>query len=202
MQLDHSNLIKIAICGRANSGKNTIAQILAHRLCDHPKEYAMLAFADPIKEMAMIMFPWADPECLYGASHLRNNTIPYAKNEFGEPLTYRQALIDIGTQGRRYKPDIWVDVMDHRIQKMPLKEQEGIEKRLLLITDLRFVNEMDYLVRKGFFVIKVLRDTPLLINHGTETEQEKIPENDFDFILENNADLETLRNKVYSIELE
>jgi dephospho-CoA kinase len=201
MQLTIPSLKKIAIAGRANSGKNTIAQLLANRLCNHPKEYATLAFADPIKESLLLMCPWADPECLYGSSQLRNQIIPNMKNKFGEPLTYRQALIDIGTLGRTYKPDIWVDVMHDRIQKLPLIEREGIQKKLLMITDLRFINEMTYLREQNFFIIKVMRDTPILINHGTETEQEKIPASNFDYVLDNNSNLDDLRIKVSKIPL-
>ena len=212
MDLNRKNLKKIALSGKANSGKNTTAHLIADRFCEYTEEYDMLAFANPIKEMTLLMFPWADKECLYGPSKLRNNIIPYATNKQGEPLTYRQALIDLGTLGRSYKSDIWVDVLDSRIKDLPersfyIPDNQSppppwfINKNLLLITDLRFVNEMEYLKSKDFFIIRLLRDTDQVINHGTETEQEKIRDDEFDLVIDNNTTLENLTKQIDQIRL-
>src|SRR5271166_6519522 len=129
-------MYKIAICGRANTGKNTLAKLLEQELYDkinkdwqaklgspstqswttfHGKS---LAFADPIKEIVSIMFPYANKECLYGPSQLRAESIPGAfKN--GKPLTYRQALLDLGTEvGRSYNDKIWLENFDHRYERL------------------------------------------------------------------------------------
>jgi hypothetical protein len=211
MDLNRKNLKKIAISGKANSGKNTAAHLIADKFCEYIEEYTMLAFADPIKEMALLMFPWANKKCLYGPSKLRNNIIPHAANKQGEPLTYRQALIDMGTLGRSYKSDIWVDVLADRIKKSPDRDfiyqqplvfpAPPIDKTLLLITDLRFVNEMEYLKSEGFFIIRLLRDTDQIINHGTETEQEKIRDDEFNLIIDNNSTLENLTKQIDQIRL-
>src|SRR5208283_2965011 len=115
-------MYKIAISGKANTGKNTLANLLQDETCKRDDKvyiakhgivglknfYAKtMAFADPIKEIVMVMFPNANKECLYGPSKGRAELIPGAfKN--GEPVTYRQALFDIGTElGRGYNDKIW-----------------------------------------------------------------------------------------------
>jgi hypothetical protein len=211
MDLNRKDLKKVALSGRANVGKNTAANLLAEHLCSGKDEpYDMLAFADPIKRMVEELFPWAEKKCLYGPSKLRNNIIPRAINKQGAPLTYRQALIDIGTLGRSYKSDIWIDNMDNRIKNLSedrsiiLQDFSGCGYRpikALVITDLRFVNEMEYLKSKGFFIIRLLRDTDQVINHGTETEQEKIRDDEFDLVIDNNSTLENLTKQIDQIRL-
>lgn len=198
-------MYKIAICGKANAGKNTLANIL-YQEC-YEKDNAtfltngglglqaysgkFMAFADPIKEIVMVMFPRANKECLYGPSQLRAEAIPGAFKD-GKPLTYRQALIDIGTEvGRKYSDRIWLENFDHRFEK--LKSNLDI----VVVTDVRFRNEFDHLKENGFFQIRLYRDTGVPeIQHISETDQNLIKDEEFDFILFNNKSLENLREEV------
>src|ERR1700744_2596093 len=109
-------MIKISICGKMNSGKNTIANLLSGYIENY--EGKIIAFADPIKEIIMTMFPWADRDCLYGSSDKRKSVIPNAFDNNGNPLTYRQSLNDIGTKGREYNPNHWIDVFDFRLNQI------------------------------------------------------------------------------------
>lgn len=183
---------KISICGKAKSGKNTVAKMIKKELSKH--EYITcdyLAFADPVKEIARIMFPAMPEKYLTGSSEHRNSTIPGAiKN--GDPLTVRQLLIDIGTGlGRGYKSDIWLDVLDSRLSHLELKMRNTV-----ILTDCRFINEHDHIKKKGFFSIKILRDASSNINHISETEQDGIPNSEFDHIIYNNRSLYDLSQEV------
>ena len=154
-------MYKIAISGKANSGKNTTASIILEELfiANNKKiRHEIMAFADPIKEIILTMFPGAREEYLFGESSLRSEKIPGAKNKLGEPLTYRQALIDIGTMAREYNSSIWVDCFDKRVRELLEKEShilpDNLKTGMIVVTDLRFQEEMDYLRNKGYFLIK------------------------------------------------
>jgi len=186
---------KIAICGKAKSGKNTVAKMIKSELskretisCDY------IAFADPVKAIARNMFPELPEIYLTGSSEYRNSTIPGAfKND--SPLTVRQLLIDIGTGlGRGYKPDIWLDVFDYNLSQL-----ESKSNNMIILTDCRFINEHRHVKNKGFFILKILRENLEKINHISETEQDSISDSEFDYIVRNNGSLDNLQEEVKKI---
>jgi hypothetical protein len=188
-------MIKIAITGQANTGKNTLARMLVRQIrasSSQNKKWISaqyLAFADPIKEMGRIMFPTLPKKFFFGASHLRDEIIPGAYKE-GVPLTIRQLLIDIGTGlGRGYQDSIWLNNFDHRLSK--------IWAKVLVVTDVRFRNEFDHLRDKGFYQIRLYRKTgkPTL-NHASETSQATITDEEFDCVLHNDGKLSDLKFEV------
>jgi hypothetical protein len=183
-------MYKIAIMGKANTGKNTLAGLLIDEIkVNGTNSYKCMAFADPIKEIVMTMFPRANRNCLYGPSQLRSESIPGAFKD-GKPLTYRQALIDVGTEvGRKYSDRIWLENFDHRF--------ESVVSDLVIVTDVRFRNEFDHLKEKGFFQIRLYRETGMApIHHISETGQSSIKDEEFDYVLFNNKSLEDLKEEV------
>lgn len=195
-------MFKIAICGKANTGKNTISKLLYDQLSSlrGPNHSRIiygahyLAFADPIKEMIRIAYPKLPKKYLYGSSKFRAEPIPGAfKN--GVPLTVRQCLIDIGNDfGRANKPDIWLRNFDNRFNKLVKKDVS-----FLVVTDVRFRNEFDHLKSLGFYQIRLLRDSHLKINDISETNQDSIDDNEFDYVVHNNSTLENLKTEVAKI---
>lgn len=191
---------KIAICGKANSGKNTTANIILEELSllnNKTINAKMIAFADPIKEIILTMFPSARKEFLYGASSFRSEAIPNALNKIGEPLTYRQALIDIGTMARGYNSSIWVDCFNEKLFK--LKENEArlpddLKTQAIIVTDLRFPEEFKYLKNNNYFLIKLNRKDHSIISHESETAQDNF--DNFNSIIDNNGTLFDLRDQI------
>lgn len=190
-------MYKIAIAGKANSGKNTLGKLIANALKEQLNKNILkikyLAFADPIKQMAQIMYPELPSKTLFGASHLRNTIIPNAFDNEGAPLTIRKLLIDLGTNGRKYNESIWIDVLGSS-----LKKYES-EKDVAIITDVRFIDEFEYLKKKDCFIIKIIRDNKTIINHASETEQDSIPEESFNYIINNDEGIDKLRKEAYKI---
>lgn len=189
-------MYKIAITGKANTGKNTISRLLFKELKLGMAKY--LAFADPIKEMIEIAYPEVPREWLYGSSELRKNIIPGAfKN--GIPLTVRQLLIDIGNDfGRAYKPDIWLRNFDKRLDKT-LKSKKKDKAQAIIVTDCRFRNEFDHLKSLGFYQIRLLRNEYTKIDDVSETNQDGIADSEFNYVIYNNGTLEELENEVKKI---
>lgn len=181
---------KIAICGKAKSGKNTVAKMISEELSKYESiSCNYIAFADPVKEIARIMFPNIPEHYLTGSSEYRNSIVPGAFKE-QKPLTVRQLLIDIGTGlGRNYKSDIWLDVFDSSLSKLE-------NNNLIILTDCRFINEHRHVKSKGFFNIKIIREDSASIDHISEKEQDGIPDSEFNFIIYNNKSLDELRQSV------
>jgi hypothetical protein len=174
-------MFKIAICGKAKSGKNTLAHFIVKQLkLDH---YAMIAFADPIKRMIKKMYPNISNEILWGSSEMREQVIQYALKD-NKPLTIRQLLCDLGDFGRQYNENIWI--MNF--------ENEYINKntQAIICPDVRFRNEFTYLKSQGFFMIRILRSDCMNLTHVSEKQQEQIKNNEFDVIINNNVSLEQL----------
>lgn len=186
-------MYRIAICGKANSGKNTLSKLILKELRKKQKgmfcEY--IAFADPIKAMIRLMFPDLPEKYLTGSSQYRAEIIPGAFRD-GNPLTVRQLLIDLGTGvGRTVKETIWLDAFDHTFQKA-----QGKSKTIVVVTDVRFKNEFDHLKKLGFYQIRLLRDSYLKIDHSSETNQDSIRDAEFDYVLYNNGTLKDLKSEV------
>jgi len=187
-------MYKIAICGKANSGKNTLSKMLKKHVPKGQKT-VIIAFADPIKEMIRLMFPNLPKKVLYGSSQLRNEAIPHAFKD-GIPLTIRQLLIDLGTgTGRSYNENIWIDNFDARLEKL-LKNKNN---KMVIVTDVRFRNEFDHLKNQGFHMIRLLRNNKNMINHVSETNQDGILNEEFDDVIHNNGSLAELKTRVIEI---
>jgi hypothetical protein len=190
-------MYKIAITGKANSGKNTVGKLLIKELYrgfpPSSSEYKFIAFADPIKKMARLAFPQIPRKWLYGPSKFRAQVIPNAFKD-GTPLTVRQVLIDIGNDfGRKYQADIWINNLEDTFNKLAKKS------KTVIVTDVRFRNEFDRLKKLGFFQIRLLRDSHLKIDDVSETNQDGIHDDEFDCVIHNNSTLPVLIDEVKKI---
>lgn len=197
-------MYKIAISGRANTGKNTLSKIIVAQLRVRARAWARkrhyvphtltvkyMAYADPIKEMLQIMFPKLPKGHLYGPSELRKQVIPGAFKE-GKPVTIRQALQDLGTGfGRGYDDRIWLKNFDHRLSRA--------KADIVIVTDVRFRNEFEQLKSKGFYQVRLYRDTgEPVMDHISETNQTTIQDDEFNYVVHNDKTLLELKEEVSS----
>lgn len=192
-------MFKIAISGKANTGKNTLSKMIVRQLRQSQKKrlsIKYMAFADPIKKMIQVMFPDLPKKFLYGSSKFRNEVIPGACKKIlpmdYTPLTVRQLLLDLGTEmGRGYKDTIWLDNFDYRFAR--------VHQRIVVVTDVRFRNEFDHLKQKGFFQVRLYRDTDQpAVKHISESNQITIADSEFDYVIHNNKTLQNLKKDVAS----
>lgn len=185
-------MYKIAVSGKANSGKNTVSNLISSELFNTFGKAECVAFADPIKKMVEIAFPYLPKEYLYGSSDLRWNNIPGAfKN--GAPLTVRQLLIDLGNDfGKVYNKDIWIQNLDSYINNY-------LSNSNIIVTDLRFRNEFDYLKNNNYCIIRIIRNNLILSTDESEVNQDTIKNSEFDYIIHNNGSLDDLAIRVKDI---
>jgi len=190
-------MYKIAITGKANSGKNTLGKLIVDHLHERiilekgtyntASRSKYIAFADPLKKMARLAFPSVPRKWLYGSSKYRAEIIPGAFKD-AEPLSVRQLLIDLGNDfGRKYQSDLWIRNLEHRVNKLSKGSTE-----VVVVTDCRFRNEFDYLKGAGFYQIRLLRDSHTKINDVSETNQDGILDSEFNFVVYNNSTMNDL----------
>lgn len=172
-------MVKIAISGKKRSGKNTLTMELMKSLgiC------RSFAFADPIKNIALRMFPQIPREYLFGNSELRESLVP--ETDF----SCRHLIRKIGRFGRELDQEIWIKSLFDDIETYLLGGDQPV-----IISDLRYKNEYDYLKNKGYMVVRINRKTPDVEDqHPSETDLDNLPTDGFDYVFVNDADLEKFK---------
>ena len=161
----------ITFSGKQYSGKDTAAKILL----DLMPSYRRCAMGDIIK-------------IEYG----RLNNLTYEEIE-NNKTQYRQGLIDLGNWGRSQSPDYWLK---------KIIEQDGN----IVVTDVRIKHEYDVFKNAGAITIRVEADRDIresrggkLIGEDDVTEIELDDIQDWDFLIDNNKDYETLKKEVLKI---
>jgi phosphomevalonate kinase len=161
----------IIFSGKQYSGKDTAAKILMEEL----DGYERCAMGDVIKhEFAKL-------------NHLTYQEIEANKSK------YRQGLIDLGNLGRSQSPDFWLKkIIEH--------------KGKIVVTDVRIRHEYDIFKAAGAITIRVEADRAIrearggvLVGEDDITEIDLDNIQDWDFLIDNNSDYETLRKNVLKI---
>ncbi len=160
----------IIFSGKQYSGKDTVAKIM---LAEMP-EFRRCAMGDIIK-------------LTYGAE----KGLTYEEIEKNKPL-YRQDLIDLGNWGRSQSPDYWLN---------KIIEQDGN----IMVTDVRVPHEYEVFKNAGAISIRVEADRETRASRGELIGETDITEvgldhiTDWDYVIDNNSDYETLKEKVFQI---
>ena len=174
----------IGLVGKKRVGKDTVADFLC-------KKYGFIkyGFADPIKEIAKIMFDFSTDESLKEVIDERWGISPrefYQKfgTEYGQfimPQHFPKIFNDIDKKG------FWV-------KRFQIWYEKNKDKNIV-ITDIRFMHEYEEIKKMGGYIIKIVRDTGLVDNHVSENFNIDIP-----VTIKNNGSKEDLfRQIVYLI---
>lgn len=160
----------IIFSGKQYSGKDTAAKIMLGEMPD----YKRCAMGDIIK-------------ITYG----KEKNLTYEEIEKNKPL-YRQDLIDLGNRGRAQDPDYWLK---------KILEQPGN----IIVTDVRVQHEYDVFKNAGAITIRVEATRETRTQRGTLIGEKDITETgldhikDWDYVIDNNADYESLKEQVLKI---
>ena len=161
----------IIFSGKQYSGKDTAAKILMEEMPD----FKRCAMGDIIK-------------IEYG----RMNNLSFEEIEANKPK-YRQGLIDLGNWGRSQSPDYW-------IQK--IIEQKGN----IVVTDVRIKHEYEVFKKAGAISIRINANRELrefrggkLVGEDDVTEVDLDDITDWDYIIDNNNDYESLKTQMLVI---
>jgi hypothetical protein len=76
----------------------------------------------------------------------------------------------VATWGRQLSPDFWLRVMALRL------ESPGLAQENVVISDVRFPNEAEFITSRGGIVVRVLRSTtPAARPHASEAHTDTLP---------------------------
>ena len=161
----------IIFSGKQYSGKDTAAKILMEEM----PSFKRCAMGDIIK-------------IEYGKIH----NLTYKEIEKNK-AQYRQGLIDLGNWGRAQSPDFWLE---------KIISQEGN----IVVTDVRIKHEYEVFKQAGAISIRVEANREIrearggkLVGEDDITEVDLDNIQDWDFLIDNNKDYETLRKNVLKI---
>jgi len=192
----------IGLVGFIGSGKGTVGDILEQ------KGFIKDSFAKPLKDACAVMFGWSR-ELLEGDTEMsrkwREEPDSYWSEKFGREFTPREALQKMGTEAGRdvFHKDIWVISL--------LNRAKGKD---VVVTDVRFQNEIKYIQDNGGIVIRVKRGgDPIWFSHlekiHSETERTKFMQHEnihksewdwvgceFDYTIGNNGTIQDLGKDV------
>ncbi len=161
----------IIFSGKQYSGKDTAAKILMQEIPD----FKRCAMGDIIK-------------IEYGKIH----NLTYEEIELNK-VKYRPGLIELGNWGRSQSPDYWLE---------KIVAQEGN----IVVTDVRIKHEYEVFKNAGAISIRVEADRKIresrggkLIGEDDVTEVDLDSIQDWDFLIDNNKDYETLKENVLKI---
>lgn len=178
----------IGVHGFKQSGKDTLAKLLVEEY-----GYRRLAFADRVKDAIHIIFG-VPKELLYGSDEDKQKPsgvrwsdlkdVVREKKDDPEVLSVRELLQIFATEICRSKiPSIWY-------RYLPLPEGER-----LVISDLRFNNEADFLLSRGAHLVKVVR--PSVVGMAHESEK-GLPEEIMHHVIHNNDSLDVFFQRIRS----
>jgi hypothetical protein len=164
----------ICISAKAQHGKDTVAEMIQDELQSQGKRVLIAHYADLLKHICRTFFNWNGE-----------------KDDAGRTILQR-----VGTDVvRKQRPDFWVEFIVDILNLFPE------DWDYVLIPDTRFLNEIEYLKEVGFdsMLVRVIRDnfdsglSEDQLNHPSETALDYY---NYDYIIENNTDLQGLRDNV------
>jgi hypothetical protein len=137
----------IGIMGKAGSGKDSFAA----RLVSH-HGYRRLAFADPLKELAVSLDPILQLDASWGGHHIRLTEILSSMagwHQAKQLPAVRQYLQNLGVSVRDYVgEDSWIRAVANRAAFVPGP---------VVVTDVRFHNEADWIQRAHGALVRIVR---------------------------------------------
>ncbi len=201
----------IGISGKARSGKDTFAEMLATELNKgaYPP-YVMMGFANELKLRCQEAFDltweqlWGEDKEKYDERYPKvRGPLPYCvgNRDDGKGLevleernhwTAREIMQDFGAFYRTIDNEFWV--------KNLFKVLEDKEYTNVIITDVRYINEAAYIINNGGYVIRVERENKDTVHneqHPSEVELDGY--NRFDFTVINNWTLKELETSAFEV---
>lgn len=176
----------IGFLGGAGSGKDTAAEALV------AAGWRRVAFADPVRQMALAIDPYvlADGEPVL----LGDLVASVGWDEAKRHPDVRRILQRVGTEAGRgvIGDNVWTMLASRAIAAAKGEGQDRI-----VITDVRFPNEADFIRNKGGLLIKIERpDLAPLNGHASEIGQYVIKP---DAIIVNDSTIDDLRRTTLTV---
>lgn len=191
----------IGISGHAQAGKDTLGGYLITCLKErHKRGFVQSAFATQLKTMCTDHFGltqnqlWGDKKEekteFKKPNYTRAAAVEYADGR-GLPPWYwtpREIMQELGSFYRSIDFDFWVKALDKYLMSNDIKDA--------IITDVRYVNECEYVKKNKGILIRIIRGDTTEIHgmcHESETALDGKPSNYFDLTVINDRGLKELK---------
>lgn len=194
----------IGLIGQKRVGKDTVAIIIQ----ELQPSFAKYALADPIKDIARIMFGFTEPQLFDNDKDKLDSYWNIKPREFFERFGTDIMQFDIynylpALESRVPKRCFWV----HSLLKK-LKSSNGSEDGNVIITDIRGTHELEA-IKTRYPSAKFIKITRPQYSHSeqeanvgihiTQLEPEMIPSNLIDYSVINDGTMDELKEKVKNI---
>ena len=166
---------------RQRVGKDTLAGLLRTRLAEYGLNAYRDAFAWRLKDIARKVFGYAGlgPIDLYEKSpELRDTILPALG------MTPRQVWITFGNSMRKMASDVWIrGVLDNVAYS---------SASIVLVSDVRYPNEVDAIKERGGLLVKVTRSSIAESDDEADMALAGMPDSEWDFIIRNDGGMAAL----------
>lgn len=169
----------IAFGHRKNVGKDTAGKFLMD------KDWVHLSFADPLKKSVSALFG-------LNMEYFTNQELK-EENVVSWDMSPREMMIWFGCLIRNNRPGHWIRLMNHELVKCFHRGKN------VVITDLRFPDEMAYLQQIGAVCVRIDRPN-IPITH--DKADDALEGADFDIQIMNDGNIFDLYKKVEAIQLQ
>ena len=149
----NGNPLIIGVSGKATSGKDYVSNLLISELKDSVRK---LSLADSLKEELA-----------------KELDIPVDDLHNHNKYQYRERLISFGKEGRAKNIDIWIEKLIQKFNKNPTE--------ILIIPDIRFPNEAEFIKAHKGIIIRVHRPVELI----DDVSETSLDDYKFDCIIDN-----------------
>jgi len=185
----------LGVAGFARVGKDVVAKYLVR---EHG--FTKIGFGDPMREMLYAINPIVDIVVDTGVLPLTPKVVRvrdvidevswegYKETPYGQEI--RELLQRLGTEGGRHVigDHFWMDVIMGRIRKA---------KGNVVISDVRFSDECDFIHNLGGEVIRVNRPGITAVN--SHISDQRLPDDRIDFEVQNNKTIDDLELEIEAI---
>lgn len=144
---------RVMLCGHAGSGKDTVADMLQARA--HGRAVVRMAFADALKAQVQTMLVMANAAFRWGSKQTVQH-LSRSDSKFGSKRL-RSMWQAYGTDVvRSIDSTYWVTRLEQTFHQW-----RHLSGALILVTDARFSNEVDWGRQNGFLLVKLVRPDAL-----------------------------------------
>lgn len=179
-------MLIVGVCGDKQHGKDTVAQMLIDIAIENNVEAVRRAMADPLKEEIA--------DCFAPRMGVTREELIRQMNTTGEKERWRLIMQWWGTEYRRAEDkDYWVKQMNSW-----MKANGWSREIIILVPDVRFLNEIHYVLDNGGYMVRVNRPG-FPTNDAHSSEQEWKQFTGWSQIIENDSNENDLKTKVVAM---
>jgi hypothetical protein len=176
--------IIIGFTGKKRSGKDSVSKVIQEL---HPDHVSVYSFADPLKKAVCNLFSIQITE------ENKESPLPFWDN-----VSPRYLLQRTGDKVKELFPDIFIRSMYSNIQNEMNKIQKQEKEHIILITDIRFNNEAEFVHSLGGFIIEINADKRLsnTTDDDTHCSEKGIDQDHIDCVVYNNESFEYTKKEI------